>query len=180
MLPAFYVHLWRSAGYPILDQNLWRVFCARTGRTLSPADAPASWQDYAACTGVFQALVADTGLHWCTVGRRLWLLGHGLESGQATRYRLQAALQQGPGSMAHGIAVDQRSQLGYNVCNLCRTEAQCVWAAKKAARVVAPAYARRSLTLCVPSANEGTGRGLLPGRAVTVGCVSATRGGDPA
>mgnify|MGYP005839386645 CR=1 FL=1 len=76
VLPAFYVHIWRPSEYPILDQNVWRVYCKEPGtKSVGGTRGPATWEDYEAYTAFFWAVVARTKLDWRTVDRALWVLG---------------------------------------------------------------------------------------------------------
>lgn len=80
VLPAFYVHIWRPAEYPILDKNVWKKFCDEKGKPVPKTTEPGSWKHFEDYTDFFKKLVADTGLDRRTVDRGLWVLGSQLKS----------------------------------------------------------------------------------------------------
>ncbi|MBU1616044.1 hypothetical protein KJ693_12145 [bacterium] len=80
VLPAFYVHIWRPAEYPILDKNVWKKFCDEKGKSVFKHTKPGSWKHFEDYTDFFKKLVADTGLDRRTVDRGLWVLGSQLKS----------------------------------------------------------------------------------------------------
>jgi hypothetical protein len=79
VLPAFSVHVWRPSEYPILDVNVWCVFCHERGRPVTKNTKPHSWHDYDDYRRFFRQKVNSTGLDWRTVDRGLWVLGDRLK-----------------------------------------------------------------------------------------------------
>ena len=75
VLPAFYVHIWRPAAYPILDEKVWKVFCRERGLPVAKNTKPRSWVHYEAYRSFFADLVNRTGLDCRTLDRGLWVLG---------------------------------------------------------------------------------------------------------
>jgi hypothetical protein len=76
VLPAFYIHMWRPAEYPILDDKVWKVYCKESNRAVKKNTKPRSWAHYEEYTIFFNKLVHDTGIDSRTVDKGLWVLGH--------------------------------------------------------------------------------------------------------
>ena len=79
ILPAFYIHIWLPAEYPIIDEKVWKVFQDEKGQSVSLNTKPKSWGDFEAYTSFFRKLVEDTGLDRRIVDQGLWILGDRLK-----------------------------------------------------------------------------------------------------
>jgi|GEM_PF-1621074 len=79
VLPAFYIHIWRPVEYPILDEKVWKVFCAEKQQPVFRHTKPMSWDDFEAYTIFFKKIVDDTGLDPRTVDRGMWVQGDHLK-----------------------------------------------------------------------------------------------------
>jgi hypothetical protein len=75
VLKVFYIHVWRPAEYPIIDDRVWKFYCHENEISAFRHTRPKSWEDYDAYRFFFQKIVEYSGLEWMVVDRALWLLG---------------------------------------------------------------------------------------------------------
>ncbi|MBT2642884.1 hypothetical protein J7I80_11655 [Bacillus sp. ISL-41] len=81
VLPAFYIHIWQPADFPILDIKVWRTYKWNKGEVVLKHTKPTSWRHYEEYISFFNGLVADVDKEWRDCDKGLWMLGEKLKVG---------------------------------------------------------------------------------------------------